>query len=600
MTGSFDEKLSRRRLLARLGVGAGVVAAGAVLAACGGTAAVSSSAAPSSTAASPASSAAAAASASAKPAASAVASGAASASAAAPASATASAAGKVGGQAVVAWSVEPDTLLAGASLSANFNYILSFIANGLTYANQPDYAVQPDLASAWDASADGLTYKFTLRSGVTWHDGQPFTAQDVKFTYEYLAHPDFAGPAYDDIAAIDGAAAYHKSGQGGISGITVDSPTQVTIKLAAPYASFLGTTAALKMLPQHILKDVPPANAKKDPFARKPIYTGPFMVQQWNAGDSITYAANKSFFKGRPLLDTLVAKTITDQNAALNAIKSGAVQQVVGLPPDQFGSLANGGTLKTFALTGQQGAMIWLDLSNDMFADPAVRQAIGLAIDRKTIISTILQNLADDNNSIPSPLSWVYNSNLAPNQFDPAKAKQMLDGAGWAAGADGIRAKNGKKLSFKFTGLVNNNPLALAMQPMLKTVGIDIQPTVLDFGAWIGSLKPGKYEATYGSWANFRDPRADLTLNFRSPRATDMTTYKNDKVDQLFQQAQVAKSRDEEKPLYDQIQMLVQADYPYPWLWRQRDLIARDSKLVVPDFKTVPQLYQLAPQWSLA
>ena len=175
------------------------------------------------------------------------------------------------GQAVVHSLTEPDTLLSIASRTLLAGQYFSFIANGLTRLRQPDMDVDKDLADSWMVAPDGKTITFALHPGVKWHDGQPFTAQDVKFTYELWAHPDYPGPLPPNLALIDGAQAYKARQATEISGIKILGDNSVQFSLTQPSALFLATTASMKLLPQHVLKDVAPADVQKDPFARQPV-----------------------------------------------------------------------------------------------------------------------------------------------------------------------------------------------------------------------------------------------------------------------------------------------------------------------------------------
>jgi len=562
-----DIRMTRRQVLSGLAAAGGLLAFGAILQACGGSA----SPAPSGSAAS---------------------SGAAS-----PATAGGSA-GKVK-QVVVGYTTEPDTLLSGASLGAYTNYLLNAIANGLTRLKHPAIEVDKDLADSWNVSSDGKTYDFTLKKGVKWQDGQPFTAQDVKFTYELLGAPEFAGPAADDIALIQGADAYTKKTAKEITGVKVVDDSHVSFVLNNPSNMFLATTAAIKVLPQHILKDVNPADLRKHPFARKPVYTGAFQVDEWQGGDHLSFKANPDYFGGKPKLDSIVVKTIADPTAAANALRAGQIAWIPSqVSPDEFDKLTKEAGIQARSLSGTENYFLEFDVTNPLFSDKRVREAMARSLDRKTFIDSVLRGHADLNYGIIPPTEWVYDDKLAHFDFDVAKAKGLLDDAGWKPGSDGIRAKDGKRLSFKLS-VTGNNPWAPSLPPFLQAIGVDAQLTQMEFGTWIQTLHPGKFEATVGTWFNWRDPRADLQLNFRSPRRADITGYKNDQVDQLFAQADLAKSRDDEKKLYDQIQEQSANDTLYAYIARLQVLQANRDNFLLPDSKTIPEQFQRMAEWDV-
>jgi peptide/nickel transport system substrate-binding protein len=517
----------------------------------------------------------------------------------APAAKPTVAAAATGGQAVVHSLTEPDTLLSIASRTLLAGQYFSFIANGLTRLRQPDMDVDKDLADSWTVAPDGKTVTFNLRTGVKWHDGQPFGPQDVKFTYELWAHPDYPGPLPPNVAIIDGAQQYKSKQATEISGIKILSPSSVQFTLTQPSALFLATTAAMKLLPQHLLKDVAPADVQKDPFARKPVYTGPFMVQDWKAGEGITFKAFPDSFAGRPKLDSIVVRTIPDRATEIAELRTGGVQ-VGFVPSDQFGAFADDTAYATQQLAGATGWFLQFDLTNPLFSDVRVRKAMSHAIDRDTLTQALFGGRAEPNYSLASPLSWVFNANAPKFTFDLNRARQLLDDAGWAPGSDGIRAKDGRKLEFKVNVTATSQDWSIALQPFLRNVGIQIQPEVMEFGTWIQRLQVGMFEAAFGGWGNFLiDPRADLQAQFESPRAVDASGYKDQQVDDLFKLARTALDRAEEKKLYDQIQMMVEYATVYVYLWRLRDLLVVHKPLAIPQVKIQNELYSTAPTWSL-
>jgi peptide/nickel transport system substrate-binding protein len=505
-----------------------------------------------------------------------------------------------GGQAVAHSLNEPDTLLSIASRTLLAGQYFSFIANGLTRLRQPDMDVEKDLADSWSVAPDGKTITFSLHPGVKWHDGQAFSAQDVKFTFELWAHPEYPGPLDPNVVAIEGARAYKDKQASEISGIKTLGNDTVQFSLTQPSALFLATTAAQKILPQHLLKDVAPADVQKDPFARKPVYTGPFMVQDWKAGEGITFKAFPDAFVGRPKLDTIVVRTIPDRATEIAELQTGGVQ-VGFVPADQFGTFANDSSYATQQLAGATGWFLQFDLTNPLFSDVRVRKAMSHAIDRDTLTQALFGGRAEPNYSLASPLSWVYNPNVPKFAFDLDRARQLLDEAGWMPGSDGIRAKDGRKLDFKLNVTATSQDWSIALQPFLKNVGINIQPDVMEFGTWIQRLQVGRFESAFGGWGNFLiDPRADLQAQFESPRAVDASGYNDPQVNDLFKQARTTLDRAEEKKLYDQIQMLAEDAAVYVYLWRVRDLLVVRKPLTVPQVKIQNELYSTSPTWNLA
>jgi peptide/nickel transport system substrate-binding protein len=494
---------------------------------------------------------------------------------------------------------EPDTLLSGAIQSAVGGNIMRFIANGLTKISQPSMEAEPDIASEWQVSEDGLVYTFTLREGVLWQDGQPFSVQDVLFSFGLWAHPEWPGPLDPSLAVIEGATAYKEGQATEISGITAPDETTVQFTLTQPVAGFLAGVATSQLLPRHILENVPPADAAKDPFAQKPVYTGPFMVEEWRPGEGITFRAFPDSFVGPPKLDAIITRTIPDPATRIAELQSGGLN-LAFVSPDQFETFAGDSAYQTQEIAGVVGWFLAFDLTNPLFSDPRVRQAMSHAVDRASIIEALFLGKAEPDHSIASPLSWIYNPNVPKFEYDVDRAKALLAEAGWQAGDGGLLTKNGQTFEFTLNVTATTRDWAVALQPFLEEVGIRYEVNELEFGTWIEQQAVGKHQGSFSGWFNFIiDPRSDLQAHFESPRPTDSTGYSNPEVDALFVQARSALDRETEKQLYDQIQEIAEGDAVYVYLWRPQDLMVLAGDFVLPAVQTQSELYARAPEWGV-
>jgi peptide/nickel transport system substrate-binding protein len=507
-----------------------------------------------------------------------------------------------GSQVVIGTWSEPATLLSGAPVTgAVFQWIQGIIANGLTRLGHPTFEVQPDLAESWQVSDDALVYTFTLRSGVKWQDGQPFTATDVKFTFDLVSHPEWPGALDSYFASIKGTKE-HKSGETTeATGVRVIDDTHVEFTLTQPDTLFLSSALSRqRILPKHILEQLAPADVEKSDFARKPVYTGPYIVDEWRPGESITFRAFPDYFGGKPGLDSLVARFIPDEATALAELQRGAVQ--IGLAnPDQFQSFVDDDSFTTQELPGLRVLYVQFDLTNPLFGDPRVRQAISHSIDRDTVIQALYLGKGEAATNFVPSLAWINNPDVPTYPYDPDKAKSLLSEAGWNPGGDGVLVNpNGDRLAFTLTVPTVYRNDGLAIQPFLQAVGIEATIDELGAGEVTGPLKVGEYQAEVNAWNNFIiDPRADLQRNFQNPRPTDSTGYKNDQVDDLFLQARAARDQETEKNLYFQIQTLIDTDAPLAYLWRQQDLLVVHKSLTVPQVSTISELYASIPQWTV-
>ncbi len=508
---------------------------------------------------------------------------------------------KIGGTLIINQGQEPNTLLPYGNGNAYAGNIFFATANRLVRVQLPEMSPTPDLAESWTVSADGTTYTFKVRKGVKWHDGNPFTLEDIKYTYETLSHPDRPGGLPSNLANIVGAQDFKDKKATTIAGITTSGDDTVVFKLKNLSAIFLVTVASSIMVPKHILSTIPVADHPKSAFARKPILTGPFMVSDWKNGEGVVLTAFKDHFAGRPRLDTIISRGIPDAATGIAELRAGSVQ-VASVLADQFGEFDKDKT--NYTTQRSPGTTAWymqLDPTNVLFSDRNVREAMAHTPDRKAITDALFAGTAEPNYSLVSPLSYIYNPQAPKYEYDPAKAKQLLDAAGWTMGADGVRVKNGKRFEWTYMCSPRTAPWAAALQPYFKTMGIPFQIQQLDFGTIISKGVVGGYEGFFQGWGNFTiDPRIDLQANFlhTPPPSPDTVGYANPKVDDLFVQGTKATEEKDIKRIYGEIQSIVEGDVPFIHLWRIQDLLVVRNTVKIPPIKVSPQLWTTAAQWE--
>jgi peptide/nickel transport system substrate-binding protein len=500
-----------------------------------------------------------------------------------------------------AWA-EPATLLSGAPVTgASYQQIQRIIANGLVKLGYPSFEVEPDLAESWETSEDQLTHTFTLRSGVTWHDGQPFTAEDVKFTYDLVTAKEWPGGLDSYFAQIAGATE-HKAGEADeLTGVEVVDDTHVKVTLVQPDALFLASAASRqRILPKHVLESIPTADVDKSDFARKPIYTGAYIVEEWKQGESLTLRANPDYFGGAPAIETVISRFIPDPATTYAELSSGGLD-IGTVSPDLLATFESDPAYTVRELPGLRVIFLHFDLTLPLFSDSRVRKAISHAVDKQTVIDTLLLGKGEVARSFITPLAWIFNPNAPDYPYDPEEASRLLDEAGWTPGDDGVRRNaDGDRLAFTLTVPTAWRRDGLAVQPFLQEVGFEVTIEEQGAGQSTGPLQVGEYEGAVNGWNNYIiDPRADLQRWFQNPRPADQTGYKNEEVDALFLEARASLDKEEEKSLYFQIQELVESDAPLAYLWREQDLLVIGPRLTVPESATLSELYDRIPEWQI-
>ncbi|MGQ0602143.1 MAG: ABC transporter substrate-binding protein [Anaerolineales bacterium] len=352
----------------------------------------------------------------------------------------------------------------------------------------------PDLAN-WYLSPDQLTYTFILKPNLSWHDGQPLTADDVAFTVTVMQDPAYPGPAdrkqfWQAITA------------------TVEGPQTIAFTLPEPFAPFLDYTN-FGVLPRHLLQEVSAATLPQAQFNLKPVGSGPFAFDRWLAeGGAVTGLRLRrfdGFYRQSPLLTTVEFRFYPDADTALTAYRAGTVLGLSRLGTDQLDALPN---VKLYTALEPKYTLIFLNLRSEdtpFFQEKKVRQALLLGLNRSRMVADILRGQAVVANSPVLPGSWAYNLALPTAVYAPAQAASLLESAGWVLPPDAlpgtpdyVRQKKG--IALKFTLLTPNTPthtaLAAAAQATWAQLGVQIEIAPVEAAAMRGEyLEPRAYQA---------------------------------------------------------------------------------------------------------
>jgi peptide/nickel transport system substrate-binding protein len=352
----------------------------------------------------------------------------------------------------------------------------------------------------------GMDVTWTLKPNITWHDGTPHTSADVKFTVEAINSP-----------------AYNPESTDGFDRITsVDTPDPLTAVLHydevyAPYQlQFMRGT-----LPKHVLdgRDIDTAND----YNRAPLGTGPYRVAEWKTGEFIRLEAVPAYWQGngQPRIKTLLFKFIPNTNTRINQLKSGEVDMVVMFPWDKHREVAAIPGVRVQRTDGNGYEHVTMNQrAFPAFADVRVRQALTHAVDRQLITTTILEGLAPITHGPVQPVSWAHNPQVRQYPFDQARARALLDDAGWRDGdGDGVRDKDGQRFAFTLitqAGFAVRENVAQVLQRQFRDVGVEAAVQLHD-GTSISKLWfEGKFHAMLHWWQLPADP--ELTLFFAKDR----------------------------------------------------------------------------------
>ena len=374
-----------------------------------------------------------------------------------------------GGTIVVGLQAEPVTLDAQQITDYNSARAGRNIFDALLHFKDESTEVEPALAESWDISSDGKVYTFHLRHGVKFHDGTDFNADAVLFSYERQIDPNH--PFHDT-----GEFAYADFTFGTVDKIEKVDDFTVRITLKEPFAPFLANMA------MHSATIVSPTAVEKygRDFSKNPVGTGPFKFVSWAPGVEIVVEKNADYWGGAPNVDKVIYRPIIEDQARLNELEAGSVDFIVNIPPDDLSRLKSD---ERFTTVEQPGMHTWYAVFNCQkppFDNVKVRQAVNYAIDRKAIVEGILQNTGTLADGPLPPVLWSHTSDVPGYEFNPEKAKQLLDEAG-----------HGDGLSLSFwvptSGSGMQQPVAMgqAIQADLKKVGIDLKIETFEWGTYL-------------------------------------------------------------------------------------------------------------------
>ena len=468
----------------------------------------------------------------------------------APAAAPAAGQPVKGGTLVFASPIEPGSMDPRLQNDTAAFRINELVYNGLTTIDQ-NLEPQPDLAEKIE-QPDPTTWVFTLRKGVKFHDGSELTAEDVKATFDTMLNPDFKSPRralYDAIKQVDVTDKY-------------------TVKFSLKYPF----SALLVFLDHGILPKSLAENPNSN-VAASPVGTGPFKFGQWIKQDRIELTGFADYFKGAPNLEKFTFRIIPDLNAEVVGVETGEIQLLGNVgPPNARDTKRLLDTpkagVKVLSTTAPGYTYVNLNLARPVLADKNVRQALAYLTDRETIIKTIYAGVSKPGCSPLSPGTWAHDPSIQCITYDVAKAKQLLDAAGWTVGPDGkTRQKDGQPLKVSLrthTADDQRAQVAEFLQNSWREAGIqvDVQPAV-QFAALQDLLVKGDYDAIIVGWVSLSDPDRAMYRSFQSSSPSNWGKYVNPDVDKLLEQARQVSERPERKKLYVQAANIVVSDAPY-------------------------------------
>jgi peptide/nickel transport system substrate-binding protein len=421
------------------------------------------------------------------------------------------------------------------STSASAQYLMY---DGLFRIDPVELVPIPWLVTDWEVSDDQMTYTFNLRDDVRFHDGEPLTAEDAKFTLEALINPDHSSVLRGRLNVI--------------SEVEVLDTYAFKVVLSQPYApllTFFANTGA-QIIPKHLLEG---EDLLATDFLNNPVGTGPFKFKEWAAGDHMTLVANEDYFLGRPLLDSVVFRIVPDSASLVAALKTGEVD-ISGIGATDIPQVQGDPYLQVIEMPSDCFYTIGANLSQERFQDKRVRQAIMYSLPREQMVAELLEGHGYITDSYILRKSWAYNPDTKPvYRYNPEKAKELLAEAGWVdTDGDGVVEKDGEPFKFALLSYTGITPgYNETIQQSLKDIGIEMDIQLLD---WPTFLNTAFVEKKYDSFT----VNMCVPLDPHNPTVwgcgTNAFFFCSEEFDEMGMKAVATTDREERKEYYYEMQ----------------------------------------------
>jgi peptide/nickel transport system substrate-binding protein len=441
-----------------------------------------------------------------------------------------------------------------------------YVFNGLVRYDK-NVKLEGELAESWEVSPDGRKITFRLRKGVRWHDGKPFTSDDVMFTYRKMIDPKTPTAYAEDFRQVQRA--------------TNPDPHTFVVEYEKPFAPALASWG-MSILPKHLLEGY--EDISRSPLNKeRPVGTGPYKFVEWKPGASVVFDANPEYFEGRPYIQRVVTRVIPDQATMFLELKSGGIDSMNLTPLQYTRQTETDEFRKSYAkyrYTAFNYTYLGFRLSHPFFADRRVRRAIAHAISKKELVDGVLFGLGQEAIGPYKPGTWVYNPAVPKFPHDPAKAREILSEAGWKPGADGTLEKGGKP--FRFTVLTNAGnesraKTAAIIQQHLAAVGIRMEIRTVEWAAFINEfVDKRKFDAVILGWSITPDPdQYDIWSSKKTgPKELNFVGFSNPEVDRLLEEGRRTFDLEKRKKAYFRIQEILAEELPYVFLYVPESLPA--------------------------
>ncbi len=436
--------------------------------------------------------------------------------------------------------------------------------------NNETLELNPVLAESWEISEDKLTYTFKLRKDVKWQDGEPFTSEDVVFSYKTIMNPKVDAPqlrAYfqeiRDVEAID----------------------DYTVKFtyARPYFLALEFCGGMPIVPKHVFAQ---GDFNTNPAGRSPVGTGPYKFLRWTTGREIVIEKNPDYWGEKPKLNRIVFRIITDSSVSLQVLKREELD-VSGLTPIQWARQTSSKSFEEnfdkLSYFRPNYSYIGWNLRRPYFSDKLVRQALTHLVNRELILQQILFDLGA---VVTNPFyinSPEYDKSITPFPYDPKKASELLEQAGWTdTNNNGIRDKDGVEFKFEFlipAGSETGEKIATILKEELDKTGISMDIRKTEWAVFTTRLMERKFDAVTLAWSmGVESDPYQIWSSTQAEKGSNFVGFINEEADSLIEAARKEFDRDKRIEMYRRFSEIVHEEQPYTFMFCNKSTVAVNKR----------------------
>ncbi len=401
-----------------------------------------------------------------------------------------------------------------------------------------------DLAESWEFSDDGLTLTFHLRQDVTWHDGEPFTSRDVKWTFDHIRTDGYQSNSFKQLSEI-----------------TCPDDYTAVFHLSEPNSGIIASIAWLGtfILPAHIY-DTEEYDWSENPANFQPVGTGPFKFVSYEKGVAIRMERNEDYFDGAPYVDELIISIIPDATTAFQAWMTGEIDDILsGCPSSEIAALMQNPNYNVYQYVSTGRAYLSFNLTEGPFADVRVREAVDLALNRQEILDKAAKGIGKVPTTYMTPVfDWAMSETATSPEMDRERAEQLLQEAGYT------RDENGFYFSCTLDTFESGNfkDTATVIQAQLKEIGIDVKLNITEIANFQTKVLDN-YDFDMALNSGSQGPDASAIENrIGSDGSLNISRYSNPQVDELLKQAVAVSDTQQRGDVYRQIQEIMKRDLP--------------------------------------